>query len=244
MKRATEGAVVQSAEVRRIIKELQDTTAQRYLVVRASRYENLLRAAPANYSGARSYLLAFTDELVVHRRTAPAPRASASLPVALPSTGSSCSRAPIRLGYKDIAEVKADGSRLIIQLHSTDRSCSLEIPSSSQPPPSPLRASAPSTIQLQSSTRDSADHSSSLGLLLKWLDQSWRRVTGLFRSSTDLPSSTPRAGPPPINRGRRMSRAGAESLFGLFGSEAAAPNMLVVEMESSQACAQMQVSLI
>ncbi len=236
MKRASDGAITQSAEVRRIVKELQDTTSQRYLVVRASRYENLLRASPATYAGTRGHLLAFTEELVLHRRAAATSRSSQSASAAAPNNVSGSSGAPIRLEYKDIVDVQADGSRLTIQLNATDKTSNVDLALSGQAPLSLLSAALPSTPSVRPSAGDSAEIQNRIG----WFQRGWRGICGLFMSQSD-PQPAKRPAPPPSNRGRRVSRLGSDLLFGAYGSETVTPNALLIDLDSSQACSQMQV---
>ena len=224
-----------SAEVRKIVKELQETTAQRYLVIRTARYENLLRSAPVTYAGARGHLLAFSGELVLYVRAGAANRAS--------SNTASGSAGITRLEYKDIAEIQASGNRLTIQLHAADRDSG---PLDISQPATPVGDRYRPYHLLQANTIPTPAPSPSTNpgrgriLAQAWLDRVRDGFSALVQSRPCTPMQpTPRAGPPPGARGRRMSRM--ESDFGQTALEASAAGMLSVDLESALMCSQMQV---
>ena len=203
--------------------ELQETAVRRYLIVRTGRYETLLRAAPATAGSSKGYLLAFADELVFHRRRQALNRQSA------PSPGSSFLQhgglGPLRLGYKDIAEAVADGSRLNIHLNPGVQDV-VPVDFNTHSGVSTLPAPLPMVGRGQ---RKNLAHS-----LL-------RKVMGLFLPRSQ--SSPSRPAPLPGTMGRRLSRMGADVLFDVArtGSEATEPLVVALELESTNVCSQMQV---
>jgi hypothetical protein len=241
VKRAShgDGAIGRSNEVRRIIRELQETEAHRYLIVRAARYETLLRAAPAAVSGIRGHILAFTDELVFHRRAALARTLTgvgSSLTGGAGGSANNTSAGPVRLAYKDIAEVQADGCRLAITLNSSSKDMIAGYLGGSAVDlfhPSPENSPSP----MPGSAANSGPSSS------KGLQGAMGKLGSSFNARN--PPTLSRSGSGMGSIGRRLSRMGVSGLFNVNGGGCSSSYketpVLVLDLESPNACGQMQV---
>jgi hypothetical protein len=260
VKHASDKTGGQTAEVRRIVRDLQER-AQRYLVVRASRYENLLRAAPATHEGVPGHVLAFPDELVIYRRMGTAVHPSTSQTSFHSSSsagnrslrggggGERRGRGIIRIAYKEIVDVVSDGSRLCLQLSasesrsSTPRGSSMFSPSELVPGAQPKQSSGLG-VNAGADTRNrwAQGAPNPLRSMIARFWTPWRSMTrrnsGLFHwrdSRFGARRDTFRGGLPVDSFS--ASHIGMPSAV----MDAGGSNLLTLEMEGSQACANMQV---
>jgi hypothetical protein len=131
VKRAGDSATGQSGEVLQIVRELQDAEAHRYVVVRTSHYETLLRAAPASMIvrggwRRRGYLLAFAEIVVFCHKG-----------------GSRSGSDTVKVAYKDIVRASTSGNRLIMHTAASDKLGDLSAIRSPSGPSSPVPDGGP-----------------------------------------------------------------------------------------------------
>jgi hypothetical protein len=261
VKHASDKTGGQTAEVRRIVRDLQER-AQRYLVVRASRYENLLRAAPATHEGVPGHVLAFPDELVIYRRMGTAVHPSTSQTSFHSSSsagnrslrggggGERRGRGIIRIAYKEIVDVVSDGSRLCLQLSasesrsSTPRGSSVFSPSELVPGVQPTQSSGLGGVNVGADTRNrwAQGAPNPLRSMIARFWTPWRSMTrrssGLFHwrdGRLGARRDTFRGGLPVDSFS--ASHIGMPAAV----MEASGSNLLTLEMEGFQACDNMQV---
>jgi hypothetical protein len=237
VKHASDSASGPSAEVRQIIKELQDVAAHRYIVVRASRYENLLYAAPAALaysvdSNRHGHVLAFADELVFYRRAAGGGGISASIRASLGAGGSS-GGGLVKLMYKDIAGSSVEGSKLAVHLQTGTREYQSDNSGSGHGGGSPTRTPVLSPMSQPNHKRPSTEsrgRSSISSLSRSSADRVKRAASSLFGMG--------------LGGSIRLRRGTADGVFGpSLSQEFPYSRTMTLELESPQICVEMQAHL-
>ena len=223
--------------MRQIIKELQEAAAHRYVVFRASRYETLLRAAPATLaqatveSGRRGHLLAFADELVFYRKAAMSGGLGGAFRASL-GGGGAVGGGLVKLLYKDIAGTSVEGSKLSVHLQAGTREYQCAPSDQSghvSPTPNPSQLAQPPSKPPSPDSRLAVAQERRLGRSRSSLDRIKRSASNFLVRGFGAPKD--------------LARKPYDGVFGPSStSEFPLARTMTLDLESVQACAEMQVS--